>query len=79
MNRTESGIYFLDYLAVMAYEDTTTGDLDYNLDNHRSAIITAFEHHKSERYREKYHFISAYHDRKCDQYSLSRLKIGVLR
>jgi hypothetical protein len=79
INRTENGIFFLDYLSVMAYEDTTTGDLDYKLDDHRSAIITAFEQHKNERYREKYHFLSTYHDRKCDQYSLPRLKIGVLR
>lgn len=78
ITRTENGIYFLDYIGVMQYEDVTTGDLDYKLDDHRKAIISAFEETTNETYREKYHFLAAYHDRKCDQYNYPGLKIGTL-
>jgi hypothetical protein len=75
---TENGLYFLDYLGVMRYEDMTTGDLDYKLDDHRKALTNAFEETTNEVYREKYHFLAAYHDRKCDQYNYPALKIGRL-
>jgi hypothetical protein len=78
ISRTENGLYFLDYLGVMRYEDITTGDLGYKLDDHRRALIKAFCETTNEAHREKYHFLSAYHDRKCDQYNYPNLKIGIL-
>jgi hypothetical protein len=77
IRRAENGIYFLDYLAAMAYEDSTTGDLDYLLDDHRRALLTALETQSNEAYREKYYFLISYHDSKCEEYGYPGLKIGI--
>src|SRR5437660_768350 len=55
------GVYFLDYLECLAYEDSTTGDLRYFLADQKKAILSA--HEKYQHY--KYKFVAEYHDEKC--------------
>lgn len=61
---TDDGTPFLDYIACLAYEDQTTGDLRYFLEDHKKSVVDA-----QSKYRHwKYEFIGKYHDSKCKQY-----------
>jgi hypothetical protein len=76
MRKTQEGTYFLDYIACMAYEDTTTGDLPRYLSDHKESVTHAYE-----KYRHwKYEFVAKYHDEKCRDYFAEKasLQIGSL-
>lgn len=72
----DDGIYFLDYLECMAYDDLTTGDLDYKLEDHKNNVLAAYTKYK----HYKYAFIADYHDKKCREHRLNhtRFLIGHL-
>jgi hypothetical protein len=58
IKKTDDGVYFLDYLSCFAYEDSTTGDLRYYLQDHRDVVKKAHARHR----HWKYSFIAEYHD-----------------
>ncbi len=59
--KTPDGVYFVDYIKCFAYEDQTTGDLDYYLEDHRKAICRAREQSDHPKLR----FVAGYHNLKC--------------
>lgn len=73
---TSDGIQYLDYIASFAYEDQTTGDLRYYLEDHRKSVLYAHKEHR----HWKYSFVAEYHDAKCRYYfpESDDLLIGVL-
>lgn len=64
VRRTSEGVYFLDYLECLAYEDMTTGDLGYYLKDHKQGVIDAHKRHR----HYKYGFVAQYHDEKCKEH-----------
>jgi hypothetical protein len=61
INRTDEGTYFLDYLQCLAYEDLTTGDLDYFLADHKEKVVEAYGKY----WHYNYIFVAQYHDAAC--------------
>lgn len=75
VNKTSEGTHFVDYIGCLAYEDSTTGDLDRHLANHRESVLDAFQKHP----HYKYEFIARYHDAKCAKYFPDRRDLRIDR
>ncbi len=74
--RTDDGVYFLDYIACMAYEDSSTGDLYHYLSEHKKSVMQAYFKHRNL----KYEFIAKYHDARCEAYfpGSHEIQVGIL-
>ncbi len=61
IEQTDESVFFLDYLNCLAFEDATTGDIPYYLEDHKKSVADALEKHK----HYKYEFVARYHNAKC--------------
>jgi hypothetical protein len=66
--RTGEGVWFIDYLDCLAYEDSTTGDLPYYLEQHRRDVCKARELSSNP----KLDFLAGYHNHKVKDFLAGR-------
>ncbi len=64
ISRTEKELDYIDYLHCVAHADAATGDLDYLLQDHKSAVCAALAKYP----HCKYEFVARYHNQKCSAF-----------